>query len=141
MEDKITNSYKYLATVDGEERKVRFIHLPEWDRTVAMADVKVDDLNYAVNEMLGKYGDTQHLPGRLVIPVGIAKKHPKDLYSKKLGRQTSFTNVKPDYAWIHACNITRDGMQYVIQYDGFFLFLVAKPNDLLAKLQMGHGIA
>lgn len=138
MEVKL-NEYPYLASIDGEERKIRFSHLQAWDTTIAAVDVSVDDLNYSMNELCGEYGKTEWAPGRIVLNIGLARKHPEDRYCKSTGRDVSLGKIKPEYGWLQRSYIDAKGVLYVVQVKGFQLHYFAKHGDKLAKMTTAIG--
>lgn len=131
--------YPYL---DKDGNKICFLHLPEWGRTLAFNLPSADDLNYAVNELVDgakrEAGDDTPA-GRIVLNIGISKLHPKDRYSKALGRQVASGRIVRDYAYVRKAIIDSKGILYEVAYQGFTINFFIHKGDKQAGFVNGWG--
>lgn len=140
IKDKFEN-YPYKK----EGKPVFFLHLEPWNQTLAIEAVPVSDLNYAVNEFsegtVGLDGKPEtRTPGRLLVNAGISKLHPKDRYSKSVGREVSMGRMKQTYAWVIQAMINTKGILYVVHIadSNISVNLMAKHGEDMAYLVNGH---
>lgn len=121
---------------------VFFLHLTAWGKTLAMYAPLVNDLNYAVNELVDgakrEPGDAGPA-GRVAIMVGVSALHPKDRYNRDIGRKVSMGKMKPAFAWVQRAMIDKKGILYTVEIpeSKITVNLFAKHGDSRANILNG----